>query len=52
MCNVVSLSHDHFQVGIEPDLALAKASNLEIDSVHGGFKVNSGLEAVPNVYVA
>ena len=37
---------------MEPDLALASASNLEIDKVHGGFMVNSELEAVPNVFVA
>merc|ERR1712025_978800 len=39
-------------VGIEPDLALAQASNLEVDKVNGGFKVNSELEAVPDLYVA
>ena len=33
-------------------MALASASNLEVDKVHGGFKVNSELESVPNVYVA
>ena len=27
------------QVGIEPDLELARASQLEVDPVHGGFKV-------------
>ena len=40
------------QVGIEPDMALASASKLEVDKEHGGFKVNSELESVPNVYVA
>merc|ERR1712079_489998 len=39
-------------VGIEPDLALAAASSLEVDKVHGGFKVNSELESVPNLFVA
>merc|ERR1712079_244049 len=39
-------------VGIEPDLELAKASQLETDPVHGGFKVNSELESVPNIFVA
>merc|ERR1712126_505313 len=39
-------------VGIEPDLTLAKSSNLEIDPVHGGFKVNAELEARQNLYVA
>ena len=27
------------KVGVEPDLALAKASKLEVDPVNGGFKV-------------
>ena len=48
----VETDHMVVAVGIEPDLALAQASNLEIDKVHGGFKVNSGLEAVPNLFVA
>merc|ERR1711915_694100 len=39
-------------VGIEPDLTLAKSSKLEIDPVHGGFKVNAELEARTNLYVA
>jgi len=49
-----TLETDHMvvAVGVEPDLALAAASNLEIDKVHGGFLVNSELEAVPNVFVA
>jgi len=48
----VDTDHMVVAVGIEPDLALAQASSLEIDKVHGGFKVNSGLEAVPNLFVA
>ena len=36
---VVDTDHMVVAVGIEPDLELAKASHLEIDSVHGGFKV-------------
>lgn len=49
-----SVETDHMvvAVGVDPDLALASASNLEIDKVHGGFMVNSELEAVPNVFVA
>jgi programmed cell death 8 (apoptosis-inducing factor) len=39
-------------VGVEPDLNLARSSNLEIDPVHGGFKVNAELEARTNLYVA
>jgi len=49
---VVDTDHMVVAVGIEPDLQLAKASNLEVDSVHGGFKVNSELESVPNIFVA
>jgi len=48
----VDTDHMVVAVGIEPDLALAQASNLEVDKVHGGFKVNSELEAVPNLFVA
>jgi len=49
-----SISTDHIviAVGVEPDLELAKASKLEIDPVHGGFKVNAELEARTNLYVA
>ena len=36
---VVDTDHMVVAVGIQPDLELAKASQLEIDSVHGGFKV-------------
>merc|ERR1712025_598728 len=48
----VDTDHMVVAVGIEPDLALAQASNLEVDKVHGGFKVNSELEAVPNLLFA
>jgi len=49
-----SIITDHMvvAVGVEPDLALAKASKLEVDPVHGGFKVNAELEARTNLYVA
>jgi len=52
--NGQSLTTDHavIAVGVEPDLALAKTSNLELDPVHGGFKVNAELEARTNLYVA
>ena len=40
------------QVGVEPDLALATSSKLEVDPVHGGFKVNAELEARTKLYVA
>ena len=36
---VVNTDHMVVAVGIEPDLTLAKSSKLEIDPVHGGFKV-------------
>merc|ERR1719410_1354586 len=49
---VVDTDHMVVAVGIEPDLELAKASQLEVDPVHGGFKVNSELESVPNLFVA
>lgn len=49
-----TLVTDHMvvAVGVEPDLQLARASKLEVDPVHGGFKVNAELEARTNLYVA
>ena len=37
----VKTDHLVVAVGVEPDLQLAHSSNLEIDPVHGGFKVSS-----------
>ena len=37
---VVDTDHMVVAVGIEPDLELAKASQLETDPVHGGFKAS------------
>eukprot|EP00092_Neocalanus_flemingeri_P006078 GFUD01006549.1.p1 GENE.GFUD01006549.1~~GFUD01006549.1.p1 ORF type:complete len:776 (-),score=275.19 GFUD01006549.1:170-2497(-) len=50
--NSINTDHIVIAVGVEPDLALAQASKLEVDPVHGGFKVNAELEARTNLYVA
>ena len=42
---VISADHVIVAVGIEPEVSLAKESNLEIDNKLGGFKVNEELEA-------
>ncbi|KAL3880199.1 hypothetical protein ACJMK2_032461 [Sinanodonta woodiana] len=39
-------------VGLEPNTELAKTSGLEIDDIHGGYRVNAELEARSNVWVA
>lgn len=39
-------------VGLEPDVELAKSSNLEVDDRTGGYLVNSELEARTDVWVA
>ncbi|KAH9523175.1 Apoptosis-inducing factor 1, mitochondrial [Bulinus truncatus] len=39
-------------VGLEPNVELARASNLELDPVNGGFLVNAELEARRDVWVA
>lgn len=39
-------------VGVEPNVDLALSSGLEIDDVHGGFRVNAELEARTDVWVA
>lgn len=38
-------------VGLEPNVELAKTSNLEVDEKHGGFRVNAELEAMSDVWV-
>merc|ERR1712060_961882 len=48
----VKTDHLVVAVGVEPDLQLARSSNLEIDPLHGGFKVNAELEARSNLWVA
>ena len=37
------------KVGVEPDLELARESKLEVDPVHGGFKVSTGASIIRNV---
>lgn len=39
-------------VGLEPNVDLAKTSNLELDEKHGGFRVNAELEAMSGLWVA
>ncbi|CAL1536613.1 unnamed protein product [Lymnaea stagnalis] len=39
-------------VGLEPNVELARASNLEIDPTNGGFLVNAELEARRDLWVA
>ncbi|RWS16828.1 apoptosis-inducing factor 1: mitochondrial-like isoform X2 [Dinothrombium tinctorium] len=39
-------------VGLEPNTDLAKSSGLELDDVHGGYRVNAELEARSNVWAA
>lgn len=38
-------------VGLEPNVDLAKTSNLELDEKHGGFRVNAELEAMSGLWV-
>lgn len=38
-------------VGVEPDTALAKKSNLETDPEIGGFLVNAELQARSDLYI-
>ncbi|CAG0881680.1 unnamed protein product [Cyprideis torosa] len=39
-------------VGLEPNIELAETSGLEVDEVHGGFRVNAELEARSSLWVA
>lgn len=39
-------------IGLEPDVELAKSSNLEVDDRTGGYLVNSELESRSDVWVA
>jgi len=50
--NQLNTDHLVIAVGIEADMNLAAESKLTVDKVNGGFKVNSELEAVPDLYVA
>ena len=38
-------------VGLEPNIDLARSSNLEIDDSNGGFLVNAELEARRDLWV-
>lgn len=51
--NGESLICDHVvvAVGSEANVSLAEASGLEVDKIHGGFLVNSELEARNHLYV-
>lgn len=51
--NGESLICDHVvvAVGSEPNVSLAEQSGLEVDKIHGGFLVNSELEARKHLYV-
>lgn len=54
LSNGVCLEADYIvcAIGLEPDVELAKSSNLEVDEHTGGYLVNSELEARSNVWVA
>ncbi|KAG8188183.1 hypothetical protein JTE90_019461 [Oedothorax gibbosus] len=54
LSNGKTLEVDHVivAVGAEPDTEIAKASKLEIDDKHGGFLVNTEMEARKNLWVA
>lgn len=43
--------HVVMAVGLEPNVELARSSGLEVDDVHGGFRVNAELEARSNLWV-
>lgn len=47
----VVCDHVVVAVGSEPNVTLAEESGLEIDKIHGGFLVNSELEARNHLYV-
>ena len=38
-------------VGLQPDTTLAKGAGLELDPEHGGFRVNSELQACTDIWV-
>ncbi|XP_060078822.1 apoptosis-inducing factor 1, mitochondrial-like [Ylistrum balloti] len=48
----IKADHVVVAVGLEPNVDLAEASGLEVDSNLGGFLVNSELEARSNIWVA
>jgi len=48
----VKTDHVVVAIGLEPNVELARNSNLETDDKHGGFRVNAELEARSNLWVA
>ncbi|XP_066287173.1 apoptosis-inducing factor 1, mitochondrial-like isoform X14 [Branchiostoma lanceolatum] len=48
----ISTDHVVVAVGLEPNTELAKESGLEVDDMHGGFRVNAELEARSDIWVA
>ncbi|XP_052276958.1 apoptosis-inducing factor 1, mitochondrial-like isoform X2 [Dreissena polymorpha] len=54
LSNTQTLKVDHIvvAVGLEPNTDLARSANLELDDKHGGFRVNSELQARSDIYVA
>ncbi|XP_078323336.1 apoptosis-inducing factor 1, mitochondrial-like isoform X2 [Crassostrea virginica] len=50
--NKISVDNVVVCVGLEPNVDLAKTSNLEVDEKHGGFRVNAELEAMSGLWVA
>ncbi|XP_011498552.1 PREDICTED: apoptosis-inducing factor 1, mitochondrial [Ceratosolen solmsi marchali] len=50
--NVIEVDQIVVAIGVQANTALAKESNLEVDSEQGGFLVNAELEARSNLWVA
>ncbi|XP_052795331.1 apoptosis-inducing factor 1, mitochondrial-like [Mya arenaria] len=48
----VSVDHVVVAVGVEPNTELARSGALELDKQHGGFLVNSELQAKSDIYAA
>ncbi len=48
----ISAGHVVVCVGIEPNTELAASAGLEIDPDHGGFRVNSELQAKSDIWIA
>ncbi|KAB7498693.1 Apoptosis-inducing factor 1, mitochondrial [Armadillidium nasatum] len=48
----INTDHIVVAVGLDPNIELATTSGLEVDDIHGGFRVNAELEARSNLWVA
>ncbi|RXG54966.1 Apoptosis-inducing factor 1, mitochondrial [Armadillidium vulgare] len=48
----INTDHIVVAVGLDPNIELATTSGLEVDDLHGGFRVNAELEARSNLWVA